>query len=74
MLTNGAYGWRGIGEVSIIDENNSSIGILTKVNSVETAVCGAEFNDASCGMNFKDAVTVGAVICYPEFLTQLIER
>jgi hypothetical protein len=74
VVTNGADGWRGEDVVSIIDKDYGSVGMLTKINSVETAGSRREFDNAHRSVNLEDAATVSAVISDPELLTQLIKR
>ena len=60
--------------VSIIDQQESSVGIVLEVYCVETFGSRLELNNAVLRMDLKDTITVSAIKGHPEFAPQVIER
>ena len=60
--------------VCIIDQQDSSFGIVLEVQRVETFGSRLEFVNALLRMDLEDTITISAVIGHPEFASQAVER
>ncbi len=65
-------GW-GKSKVGIINEDESGIGVLSKVDGVKTFVCGSKFNHPRVGMNLEHASPIRTVECDSKLLSQLVK-
>ena len=60
--------------VWVINQQESSFGIILEVQRVETLGSWLEFYNAMLRMDMEDTITIRAVIGHPEFASQAVER
>ena len=61
------------GRLHIVDQDISSVRVLTKIDGMETFIGGLEFNHPCVSENLEDPTAVCTVTCDSEFLAKLVQ-